>query len=835
MDRRDTTGDIRRIDRFSRILLAAVCAFLCLTVAIGILIPTDDIRLSLIGAAQPTDFSTGWVDVGTGRPISSHPQLAPGETVTAERRLPFYIPAGYSIFYQVNNLYTRVSIDGCELHVSGQNAAPVFGRESGNVWSIFPLSSDCAGRTIRFTFTNKGIGRASVTRVLLGSESALAFYLLRSNAALIFACLLSLILGGLLIAYYHLLRARQVPFAYRQFLYLGLFIIDSALWCLTDSNLLQFVCGNASVRFLLSYGTFLLMPIPVILFSWEILEDYRRAYVVLLRVYLLSVAVMLTLYVTNLVHITRTIYVVHVFIVLIVAQTMACLIAEIVVHRKKKYVGSLVAFAIIGVAAAIGLYLYYNQSTSESYDNSAALRLGILIFALALLFTSVRNSLSDLKDIMFAQRYKELAYRDEVTGGSTIQKFRDSAAADPRWKKGGYAVLVINLLRFKLVNESLGREAADLELRRIYEALDGETAEDELLCRFTAEYILLIRAQDEAALRARYSRFIAATESEGKSAVSLFDLSCCACLIAGGEGDDIELLIDRARMAYRNPRAIRCDDGDLWIYTEGCREKLYRERQMESEAKAALKNGEFVVYIQPKISPAEGRLNGAEALVRWQKPDGTLIPPGEFVPLFERNGFITELDLYMFEQVCLLLRQWDEEGAALPVVSVNISKAALNRTDLMDRYAGIVERVRPPLSRLELEFTESMAYRDAGHMRDIISRIHSYGARCSIDDFGSAYSNMNALVRFDFDTVKLDKCFFDFGFPADEKSHKLVAGVIAMLKTLDKEIIAEGLETQEQVAAVAALGCDSVQGFYYSKPLPSEAFYRQYIRPAGAK
>lgn len=215
--------------------------------------------------------------------------------------------------------------------------------------------------------------------------------------------------------------------------------------------------------------------------------------------------------------------------------------------------------------------------------------------------------------------------------------------------------------------------------------------------------------------------------------------------------------------------------------------------------------------------------------MRWQKPDGTLIPPGEFIPLFERNGFITELDLYMFEQVCLLLKKWEDEGRSLPLVSVNISKAAFNRTDLLERYEEIIRRIQPPLTRLELEFTESIAYRDAGRMRYIIERIHSYGASCSIDDFGSAYSNMNSLVRFDFDIVKLDKCFFDFGFPADRKSYELVSGVISMLKTLGMEIIAEGIEREEQVSAISRLGCDSIQGFYYSRPVPVVDFCERYL------
>ena len=163
-----------------------------------------------------------------------------------------------------------------------------------------------------------------------------------------------------------------------------------------------------------------------------------------------------------------------------------------------------------------------------------------------------------------------------------------------------------------------------------------------------------------------------------------------------------------------------------------------------------------------------------------------------------------------------------------PLISVNLSKAAINRTDLFAQYESIFRSENPPPQYLELEFTESMAYEDPGRMQDIIRRIHSFGVQCSIDDFGSGYSNFNDLMRFDFDTVKLDKCFFDFGFPDDDKSRKLVSGVIAMLKRLGMTIIAEGLEEEKQVRAIAKLGCDAVQGFFYSRPLPTEAFFAKY-------
>lgn len=813
------------LNRLCTILLAFVFGFIIILYLIGISIRGESIKINLADIPNSTNFSNLWTDVKTGENLRDGVYVHSGESLVMSTTLPVYINEDEALCFLNNNFHVKVVIGGSPAYELGNDHSLQFGRETGTVWSIIDLGKVHSGQPIQLTFTNSGKDRMLYLRSFIGPKSVLTTYLITSNVALVVACVALMILGILLIAYFYLLRSRRVDFDYRLFLHLGLLTILSSLWLFSDSYLLQYFTGNPTARYLGSYFSFIMLPIFLILFFRELSVRFRRTFSWLLVFYLTDVILILSLYVLNVVHISLSIVSVHLFIIIILVFTFIALWVEFKKDRRQELRGPLLAFVLLCAAAIAGLYMYYHSDAIANYDNSRMFSFGIVVFILVLLFTTVRQSVVKLSDIILAQRYKELAYIDNVTGGSTMQKFRDDVASLDL-SKGGEAILLFNLRHFKLVNESLGRELADNELRMFHHALSDSLNPGELLCRDAAEFILLVKAGNEDVLLARYDEITASVHASLNQRARLMGYSACAYLVTGS--DDLNRMVDRARMAHDNPKAAHYDDERFWVYNDECRDQLLMEKRMEDEAVLALDNGEFIPYLQPKISPTTGKLIGAEALVRWQRPDGTLIPPGAFIPLFERNGFIFKLDLFMFLSVCRLINAWCAQGVTPPLISVNLSKAAINRTDLFAQYESIFRSENPPPQYLELEFTESMAYEDPGRMQDIIRRIHSFGVQCSIDDFGSGYSNFNDLMRFDFDTVKLDKCFFDFGFPDDDKSRKLVSGVIAMLKRLGMTIIAEGLEEEKQVRAIAKLGCDAVQGFFYSRPLPTEAFFAKY-------
>ena len=245
----------------------------------------------------------------------------------------------------------------------------------------------------------------------------------------------------------------------------------------------------------------------------------------------------------------------------------------------------------------------------------------------------------------------------------------------------------------------------------------------------------------------------------------------------------------------------------------------------------ALQQREFEMYLQPKVNPKTGRIGGAEALVRWNSPIYGRLQPDSFIPFLEYSGMILEIDLYMFRRVCELLHHWKVSGVEPVVISVNVSKYDMEYPKLLEEYDRILEETEAPAEYLELEITENMAYHDVERMHRLLDWTHKRGARCAMDDFGKAYSNLNAIQELEFDTVKLDKCFFRNDFPRQERGKKIVWGLLELFRSLDIEVVAEGVETEEQKLALEQMDCELIQGYYYSKPLPV-AVFEAYCRQA---
>lgn len=263
------------------------------------------------------------------------------------------------------------------------------------------------------------------------------------------------------------------------------------------------------------------------------------------------------------------------------------------------------------------------------------------------------------------------------------------------------------------------------------------------------------------------------------------------------------------------------------LYTKEMGEKLEREQRIVSEMDRALEQEEFLIYFQPKYELKEYRPNGAEALVRWRKPDGTLISPGEFIPVFEQNGFITKLDYYVWEKVCQFIRQELDEGREPEPISVNVSRMNLYQPHFLESISNLIKKYNVSPKYLYLELTESM-FSDSAHViYDSVANLHEMGFTILMDDFGSGYSSLNVLKDVDLDVLKLDMKFFSKG--SSLKGEKIVESVIRMADSLKMPVIAEGVEEKHQVEMLSMLGCNFIQGYYFAKPMPMDA-YRRLVR-----
>ena len=447
-----------------------------------------------------------------------------------------------------------------------------------------------------------------------------------------------------------------------------------------------------------------------------------------------------------------------------------------------------------------------------------AVIVGLFLFLFLLIFTLYRHSQRQLE---------RLAYVDGVTGGLSRAKFELEAgrllAASP---PGTYALVSVDIQKFKLINDAFGSADGNRALKHVHDTMVLCLRRQELAARLSADtFNLLLFNTSREEIAARLERIAERVNAynDGLEKKYYMPLSAGVYLVNDPALDFITIQ-DRANVARKKNRRLGAARlSACTFYSDVERRRLLREKEIDNRMAAALAGGEFIVYLQPKVSLESGRVTGAEALVRWQDPEKGLIPPDEFIPVLEQNGFITRLDLYVFEQVCALLRRWIGEGRAPIPVSVNLSRVHLDNPGFLADYQAVLEKYAVPPALIEMELTETLVLEDVERVVQVIGQIHALGCRCALDDFGSGYSSLNALREIPADVLKLDKAFFDES-AADRRSERVVESVIELARKLDMETVSEGVEKPEQVEFLRRARCDMVQGYVFSRPVPVEQF-----------
>lgn len=282
-----------------------------------------------------------------------------------------------------------------------------------------------------------------------------------------------------------------------------------------------------------------------------------------------------------------------------------------------------------------------------------------------------------------------------------------------------------------------------------------------------------------------------------------------------------EQMCDRALLAARS---IKGQYRKFFArYDDALRSKLLREQEINASMESALQSGQFEVYLQPKYSLKNDGLAGAEALVRWNHPEWGIQSPGEFIPMFERNGFITRLDQYVWDRTCAILREWDEQGLPQICVSVNVSRADIYNADTESVLLDILQKHQIEPFRLHLEITESAYTENPKQIIDVVGRLRRRGFIIEMDDFGSGYSSLNMLNELPIDVLKLDMKFIQ-NETAKPFNQGILQFIISLARWMNLQVVAEGVETKDQLERLRAIGCDYVQGYYFAKPMPCERF-----------
>lgn len=442
----------------------------------------------------------------------------------------------------------------------------------------------------------------------------------------------------------------------------------------------------------------------------------------------------------------------------------------------------------------------------------------------------VRNRVSSMIRLRENANLLQQIKNDLVTGIYTreyfCQKVRTILNEHPNTK---FDIICSDIVNFKLVNERYGRKVGDDLLRAIADELQTHLDSELHACgRISSNTFALLTEHKDVYTNDDFlhTTFEVLKNFPIKNVVLKFGI-----YTVEDRGMPVSGMCDRAILAIGN---IKHKYGSYFAYyDDSIRVRLLEEERVSEQMEEALQNREFVIYLQPKHDVKNNCVGGAEALVRWQHPTMGLVPPGVFIPVFERNGFITKVDTYVWEETCRLLRKWKDAGKPLVPISVNISRVDFAALPLKEHFVNLVQKYDLPPELLHLEVTES-AYMDNPHeMVQTVETLRQEGFKIEMDDFGSGYSSLNLLSDLPIDMLKVDMKFISKHKNA-ANNQGILSFIISLSKWLGLPTIVEGVETIEDLHLLVAMGCDYVQGYYFSKPMPSSEFMR-YLESNNAK
>ena len=419
-------------------------------------------------------------------------------------------------------------------------------------------------------------------------------------------------------------------------------------------------------------------------------------------------------------------------------------------------------------------------------------------------------------DIFNKDKYK--ATHDKLTGLYNNDYFCDKVQeilkSNPETE---YYILCSDVKDFKLINDSFGKAIGDRVLNSIAWKLREKTTKDTLYCRQSGDKFCILIEKDNYDEKVFIELAKEVSMTDGihypiNMQIGVYKIE--------DRTISTSTMIDRAGMAIAENKEDY--QNKIFYYDDKIRETKYWEQRLSGELENAIAENQLKVYLQAQCN-GEGKVIGSEALIRWLHPAEGMIPPFRFIPMFEQNGLISKVDLFVWEEAARLLRKWKDEGNGEYYISVNISPADFYFLDIYKEFVNIVKKYDINPSRLKLEITETVIMKDVESRLMIVENLRDFGFTVEMDDFGSGYSSLNMLKDISVDVLKLDMGFL-YKTKDEEKSRKIIGMIVQLSKALDMPVICEGVETQSQFEFLKSIKCEYFQGYLFAKPVPVEEF-----------
>lgn len=423
-----------------------------------------------------------------------------------------------------------------------------------------------------------------------------------------------------------------------------------------------------------------------------------------------------------------------------------------------------------------------------------------------------------------AARAQELSMLDSATGTLNSNGIRRAADKLLTGKRTQYAVVVMELRNYRQLTHTFGSENSDRTIRFLGDILRKDLSSTEPVSRISrSTFCFLIRNRQEEAIRARLIRIFDSANAFNRQRQIPYQLDLVfGVYLPGSEEEGFAAMQEKALQlldAGKDEPRFRFFAGNAETENAG------RNWQLIEQMSKSLKNGDFIVYMQPKVRLGDGRVVGAEALARWRHPQRGLLTPEMFVPILEEYHLIHKFDLHLFEQVCSKLADWKKEGLAPCPISVNLSLQTLEIDSFLEPYIRLTQKYRVSPELIEFELSEPILFEKPRKLRALIDEIHSYGFQCSLDHFGESAIPLQLLRELDINTLKLDFSFFS-GENNSRANRYILEAILKITSQLQIHTVAEGIDNATQVQYLRQAGCDMVQGFYFFRPMPVDTFQK---------
>lgn len=423
-----------------------------------------------------------------------------------------------------------------------------------------------------------------------------------------------------------------------------------------------------------------------------------------------------------------------------------------------------------------------------------------------------------------ANRISErMLHTDSLTDGFNREGFlRAAGELLEKEKESAYSVVYLNVKNFRYINESWGEEDGNKTLIFIYKELQKMVKPQELAARISMDhFFLLLDEATDCEIEERIRRVEADINNRIRNRFGKYSLEFSVGAYRMEDDNEISQAMNKAMHASR----LGEEKHICSFYQGAIAEQISRENHLNALFDESLRNHDFYAYLQPKVSAGKEKCCEAEALVRWIHPREGMIYPSDFIPVLERNGKICSLDLYIFEEICRLIQSWISQGKPVTRISVNLSRFHIRNvgSDIWKKYQEIKERYQIPDGILEIELTETalLESHQFEFVKQVLDGFRRIGMSVALDDFGFAYSSLSLLKDLEVDTLKLDRTFF---LNESERSRSIVRNVIGLAHSFHMNVVAEGIETMEQVDALRRMDCDFIQGYVYSRPISADEF-----------